>query len=77
MGTKVTKLSTSIKDLSDEFDTVEVRRNTVKNKVEESRANRWDMIKEMSQVFQSIHNLDFICSQKPDGQTGGLNYQAQ
>ena len=46
--------------------------------VEATRSQKWDQISELSQVFQSIHNLDFICTQRPEGvpSSVGLNYQA-
>ena len=45
--------------------------------VEATRSEKWDQISELSQVFQAIHNLDYICTARPEGVPAGpLNYQA-
>ena len=78
LSTKVTTLSTNKQEKSDELDKIEQLRNEQRSLVDATRSQKWDQISELSQVFQSIHNLDYICSQRPEGtpSSGGLNYQA-
>ena len=77
MSTKIQQLNNDTGKMTEKYEELEQKKNYLKSKIEETRNQKWDQISELSQVFQAIDNLDFICSQKPEGGVqGGLNYQA-